>query len=61
MTETILKGVGFVVIAILASMILAYPMMILWNQCLIPAVPGLQEVNWLQMWGIGILIKTLTR
>jgi hypothetical protein len=29
--------------------------MLLWNWCLVPAIPGLVEVGWLQMWGIYIL------
>ena len=42
------------------SMALAYPMMILWNKCLLPAVPGLLEVEWLQMWGIIVLFKAFS-
>jgi hypothetical protein len=47
-------------VAVLAfSMLLAYPYMILWNQCLVPAIPGLREVEWLQMWAIAILFNGL--
>jgi hypothetical protein len=35
--------------------LLSFPLMLLWNWCLVPAIPGLVEVGWLQMWGIYIL------
>jgi hypothetical protein len=64
--ETFVKSVGAVVVLILAvvviGMIMAWPVMILWNLCLVPAVQGLQVIGWLQAWGIlvvcGILFKS---
>lgn len=51
--------VGTVVIAIivvvLLGLLLSFPVMLLWNYCLVPAVPGLGELSWLQAWGIFIL------
>ena len=44
------------------SFLLAWPVMELWNQCLVPAVDGIREIGWLQAWGLqflfGILFKT---
>ena len=48
------------------SFVLSWPVMMLWNGCLVGAVDGVREVTWLQAWGIqflcGILFKaTLTK
>jgi len=51
--------VGAVVIAIvgllLLSFLLSWPVYMLWNGCLVGAVAGVNEVTWLQAWGITIL------
>jgi hypothetical protein len=56
--------VGFVVLAVAAGFLLSYPLMLLWNGCLVPAVPVLNEVEWIQMWGIlvlfGFLFKSIS-
>lgn len=54
----------FAVLAIIAGVVflgflLSYPLMLLWNLCLVPAVSTLSTVGWLQMWGISILIGLL--
>ena len=46
---------------LLVSFLLSYPAMLLWNLCLVPAVPALAEVGWLQMWGIATLIGILVK
>ncbi len=54
--------VGIIAAAIFLSFLFSYPVMLLWNGCLVPAVTVLNEVGWLQMWGImfllGILFKS---
>jgi hypothetical protein len=44
------------------SFLLSWPVMMLWNLCLVDAVSGVQEIGWLQAWGIstlcGILFNT---
>jgi hypothetical protein len=50
---------GVVALVTILGGLLAYPLMLLWNSCLVPAVPVLQEVTWLQMWGISILCGCL--
>ena len=64
--EKILVIVGTVVVGIagilLLSFLLSWPVYMLWNGCLIDAVPSVKEVTWLQAWGItvlcGFLFKT---
>jgi hypothetical protein len=51
-----LTGIAFV---LFISFVLSYPLMLLWNMCLVPAVTVLKEVGWLQMWGISVLISIL--
>jgi hypothetical protein len=41
------------------SFILSYPVMLLWNGCLVPAVSGVHYISWLQAWGLTILITWL--
>ena len=54
--------IGLLVVLVLFSFLLAWPVMELWNQCLVPAVDGVNEIGWLQAWGLqflfGILFKT---
>ena len=44
------------------TFLLSWPVMMLWNGCLVGAVSGVNEIGWLQAWGIsalcGILFKT---
>ena len=48
--------------ALFVSFLLAWPVMELWNGCLVPAVEGVNPIGWLQAWGLqflfGILFKT---
>ena len=50
-----------IITAVFAQFLFSYPAMLLWNGCLVPAVTGLVEVTWLQMWGIWILISAMTK
>ena len=61
--STIIAGIATLVFL---SFVLSWPVMMLWNLCLVGAVDGVKEVTWLQAWGIqflcGILFKaTLTK
>lgn len=47
------------------SFLLSWPVMELWNGCLVPAIDGVKQIGWLQAWGLqflcGLLFKaTLT-
>lgn len=64
--EFFLKAVGgivsIVVLIVVLGLIMAWPVMMLWNGCLVDAVSGVKEIGWLQAWGIlvlcGMLFKT---
>ena len=54
--------IGLILVLVLVSFLLAWPVMELWNGCLVPAVEGVNKIEWLQAWGLqflfGILFKT---
>jgi len=49
-------------LVIALGLITSFPVMLLWNGCLVDAVAGIREITWLQAWGLtvlcGILFKT---
>lgn len=51
--------VGVIAVVFAISFLLAYPVMLLWNGCLVPAIPVVKEVTWLQMWGLHLLFSIL--
>ena len=57
--EKILSAVGVVVLGIagllLLSFLLSWPVYMLWNGCLVDAVTGINQVTWLQAWGLTVL------
>lgn len=54
-------GAFIIVVAggLFLSFLLAWPVMELWNQCLVPAVDGIREIGWLQAWGLQFLVNML--
>ncbi len=64
--EKLILALGAIVLGIvsilLLSFLLSWPVMMLWNGCLVDAVTGVKQVTWLQAWGIavlsGLLFKT---
>ena len=48
-----------VVGALFVSFLLSWPVMMLWNGCLVPAVDGIHKIEWLQAWGLQFLIGIL--
>lgn len=54
--------VGGIASLVLLSFVLSWPVMWLWNNALVGAVTGINQVTWLQAWGIstlsGLLFKT---
>jgi hypothetical protein len=42
-------------LGVLLGLIVSYPIMILWNNCLVGAVAGINEIGWLQAWGLSLL------
>lgn len=66
MTKTIRKDPGTKLgialakftITMVFTFLLAFPAMLLWNECLVPAMPDiLSEVTWFQEFGIMMLIN----
>jgi hypothetical protein len=51
--------IGLIAIALLLSFLLSWPVMMLWNGCLVPAVEGVKEIGWLQAWGLQFLVNML--
>ena len=43
------------------SFLLSWPVMMLWNGCLVGAVAFVQEIGWMQAWGISTLCGLLFR
>lgn len=63
--DNVVNGVGTISIAIIIVVVLggllALPVMWLWNGCLVPAIPAIVEVGWLQSWGLMILSSLLVK
>jgi hypothetical protein len=57
---TVLIAVVALIIAV--GLLFSLPVMLLWNGCLVGAISGVNEISWLQAWGIlvlcGLLFKT---
>jgi hypothetical protein len=66
--ETFVKAmagiIGVIVLIVVLGLIMSWPVMMLWNGCLVDAVSGVKEIGWLQAWGIlilcGFLFKSST-
>lgn len=41
------------------GLLFSLPVMWLWNVALVPAIPGIAQIGWLQAWGISILCGLL--
>lgn len=54
--------VTIIVMVVVLGLVMSWPVMMLWNGCLVDAVSGVKEIGWLQAWGIlvlcGMLFKT---
>jgi hypothetical protein len=53
--------IGLIAISLFLSFLMAWPVMELWNQCLVPAVEGVNKIEWLQAWGLQFLVNMLFR
>ena len=59
--SVIITFIGVVTGALFVSFLLAWPVMELWNGCLVPAVDGVKQIGWLQAWGLQFLVNMLFR
>ena len=61
--KEIIVALGEIVVVIITllfiTFLLRWPVMELWNQCLVPAVEGIREIGWIQAWGISALCGVL--
>lgn len=58
--DKVIGVIGVVVfIYVFLGLLFAFPVMWLWNGCLVPAVPAVANIGWLQAWGIMILTSML--
>lgn len=53
--EGLLMLLGVVAIIVVGGLLLALPVWLLWNYCLVGAITGVNEITWLQAWGINVL------
>ena len=61
MSNIIITVVGIIALVLAVSFLLSWPVMMLWNGCLVGAIDGVHEVSWLQAWGISVLCGFLFR
>ena len=52
-------ALGVIALGLGLSFLLSYPIMLLWNGCLVGAISGVSEVTWLQAWGLTVLFGWL--
>jgi hypothetical protein len=61
--EKIMPVIGTLGILLFISFLLSWPVYMLWNGCLVDAINGVNEVTWLQAWGLtvlcGLMFKTV--
>ena len=57
--EILIAVIGGVAFLVCLSLLLSLPVYFLWNGCLVGAIDGIKEVNWLQAWGLMILSSFL--
>lgn len=57
--DALTKIVAVVALIVFLGLLLSLPIWLLWNACLVPAVNGVNEIGWLQAWGLNILFQGL--
>lgn len=57
--EKIFAVIAGIVTLLFLSFLLSWPVYMLWNGCLVGAIIGVQEVTWLQAWGLSALFGLL--
>ena len=57
--EGLLTIIGGIFFLVFLSLLLSLPAWWLWNNALVGAVNGVNEISWLQAWGISILCNFL--
>jgi hypothetical protein len=57
--ETITKIAAVVGLICIVAVILGYPVMLLWNWCLVGAIDGVNQIGFFQAIGLNILASIL--
>ena len=61
--KDIIEVVGRIIVLIAGvlflSFLLSWPVMMLWNGCLVGALEGVREIGWLQAWGLQFLVNLM--
>lgn len=57
--EKVFAVIGALAFLVLLSFLLSWPVYMLWNGCFVGAVNGVNEVTWLQAWGLNLLFGIL--
>lgn len=57
--QVLIVIVGLVALMLGLSFLMSYPVMLLWNGCLVPAVTFCNEITWLQAFGLVMLFSML--
>jgi hypothetical protein len=50
---------GTIAVILFLSFLLSWPVMALWNGCLVGAVEGVKEIGWLQAWGLQFMLNLM--
>jgi hypothetical protein len=57
--QLLIALIGIVGLVVLLGLLFSLPVMLLWNSCFVTAVSGVNEISWLQAWGLMILFGLL--
>jgi hypothetical protein len=58
--EKVIAALMVIALLVLVSVIVAFPIMWLWNGCLVPAIPMLVKITFWQALGIKVLVGLLS-
>jgi hypothetical protein len=59
--EKLFFVLGAITMTLFLSFLLSWPAYMLWNGCLVGAVNGVNEITWLQGWGLCILFNIMVK
>ena len=57
--EVVGKIIVLIAGVLFLSFLLSWPVMMLWNGCLVGALEGVREIGWLQAWGLQFLVNLM--
>lgn len=59
LTKGLTLFIGGILLILVVSVLLALPTQLLWNNCLVPAVDGINQIGFLQALGLNFLFSIL--